>query len=120
MEIKLLIGYFLTILHFVLACAIFYAVFLTNNPDVLFKLFVIISLILMSFLIHHDCVIYALEKYYQGDNSKTTSLKILASILSPYKHVHKDLGVQVIIVGLALIVIKFCLQVVQDNICIRR
>lgn len=120
MNFKLLLGYFLTLLHFVLACSIFYAVFLTNNPDTLFKLFVIISLILISFLIHHDCVIYVLEKHYQGNDSMTTSLKILASLLSPYKHVHKDLGVQVIIVGLAFIVIKFCLQVVQKNICIRR
>jgi hypothetical protein len=114
-----MLGYIFTIVHFALAFAIFYAIWFVSDLTNLFRLYIILSLLLISFFIFNKCILYKLEVENNGNSVKGTTLSILQKLLYPYKEPEKNMTLQVLIIGLTFLCIKFCLSIVQMNFCRR-
>ena len=119
MNMKTMAGYLFTVVHIALATAIFYAIWFVSDLTNLFRLYIVLSILLISFFIFNRCLLYSLETNFNEKNPKGTTLGFLKNLLNPYDEPERNLTLQILILGLSFLCIKFCVSIVQRNICRR-
>lgn len=103
-------GIFVSAIHVSMIVSLTYALFMIRSVDDAFKVFVILAVILLSFIYFQTCVLNTLEKYY---NPGTASLEFIKQhCMIELETIEKTETLKVILLGLSLLVVKICTMIV--------
>ena len=104
-------GLFVSVVHISMIVSLTYALFMIRSLDDAFKIFVILAVLLLSFIYFQTCIMNTLEKHYKIGT--TTTLEFFKErCMIELDTVENTDSLKVILLGLSLLVVKICTMII--------
>ena len=110
-----LIGILATIIHVILIITLYLAIAIVHDKNNLFKLFVIVAVIGLSFVGFKRCIVDIVEEKYNGKGQ--TVLQYSHHFLKTVTDIENSYTLHAIALLLSIMIIKILYFSIQDNIC---